>query len=279
MTSHTKKSNPNINAHQEIPDPWNILYELEPLKFTDWELIEPENLKHYIDYTFIEMNEIVSILEIGCGRGFRILSLILLDNEVNRIGVNIKCIDYSENAIKFANKMLKELQGGKFPEAFKVYCEVYGGIISKDLKDLINENKVPSIKCNIEFIKQDVFEGFENEVFDLVIDWMCFHEIAVAQRDEYAQILSKVSGKLYILTVFYKDDKECSEIKYPEDELKKIGGNITKHRFTIEQLTEIFKEFHHIDFQNKIHHPMNVYAHSDGKEFPKITILMSNLVK
>ena len=117
---------------------WDSMYKKSG--FTDWETIEPENLKHYIDYISLEKKNFKSILECGCGRGFRMFALILLDNEINSSDVEIKCIDKSKEAIECANAMLAQLKDGKFPQEFLKLSEEKlndKNILSDEFSELI----------------------------------------------------------------------------------------------------------------------------------------------
>ncbi len=255
------KNRQNVNKER-----WNDVYKKYAL--TDWELIEPENLYQYINKTSLNKRKIKKITEFGCGRGIRILSLVLLDNEINREDVSIKCIDISAKAISDAEAVYSQLKEKEIPDIFNELSS--RGHLSKEFENLLKEG-IPDIKCTIEFVNTDLFMGFAaDEKTDLLIDWMCFHEIPVESRAEYIRIAENLCENYFILTVFCSDD--CT---FPIEEFKPVDGHIQKHMFSCAEIEQYFSNsFIQIPSYRCFYPGNSEKIHSDGMIFPKKTYFM-----
>ncbi len=261
-----------LNRQNGMRNKWDEKYAQN--KLMDWELIDPENMKNYINSISINKQKINRILEYGCGRGFRVLSWVLLDPDINREDVYIKCIDISNEAIKDAKRNLEQLKNNKFPDDFVALTNVEINnkkIVSNQFVSMVNDGDVPEIKCKIEFVNKDLFSGFPaEEKYDLVIDWMCFHELAVEYRRDYVKITDEVCENYYMLTVFCKDTCDL-----PIEEFKQVADGIPKYMFSCQEIRQYFGIiFDQISAFDVYYPSIRDKVHSDGMVFPKKSYFM-----
>ncbi|MBN3909341.1 MAG: class I SAM-dependent methyltransferase [Nostoc sp. NMS1] len=198
---------------------------------TDWEELPLDYQSKFVSKEMDGCNwsEIKNILDIGCGRGYGTLTMLLNEERLNRPDVNVLGIDIASNAIEDANKLLQSIKLG----------ETYPNLTGFPVK----KNDV-QLRCNIEFkqcdILDDSIQGLLSE-FDLVIDWMCFHELPKADWDKYVLFLEKICKKWLVLNVFTMDE---GITMYGLDP---VAMYIPKHQFTQSAIREdLFRNFLYI---------------------------------
>jgi len=138
--------------------------------------------------------------------------------------------------------------------------------------NLFKSGKVPKINCSIKFMEKDILTGFSNEKYDLVVDWMCFHELPPNDRRSYVEIINDVCSNSVVVTVFHKDDN----YSFQPTEFRDVAGKIKKYRFTAEELSNCFApHFSRLPQMDKTYPPIDKEIHTDGKVFPKLSAYMA----
>lgn len=215
-------------------------------KVTDWEKIPANDLCNFIKEIQINLQNIHSVLEIGCGRGYRMFYWVLNEVGINRDDVKITCIDLSKNAINDAQKNLKKIHRKELDEN-----------LSKQLDGAFTV-EIPDIKCDINFESQDFLNANSSQAkYDLVIDWMCFHEVFPGSRSDYISNLSKACNGTLILKVFSLENSSRAG-------LSPITRNIKKYQFDKKQIVSLFKGFSIIRYTDYEEILEPIPKHEDG---------------
>ena len=157
--------------------------------------------------------------------------MVLNEPGLNKTGTKILGIDIASNAISEANDLLNKIINqnriNDIPEYFPV--------------------KVDSaeIKSEIEFKCCDILDDSARRQlteYDLVIDWMCFHELPKANWSDYVKLIEKICANWFILNVFILNDE------MEMHGLEPVAQHVPKHQIsdgTIRQ--DLFKNFEYID--------------------------------
>jgi SAM-dependent methyltransferase len=235
---------------------WDLQYENHPTWTPDWERLPLDDLKHFIEYCDLDPAKLGSLLDVGCGTGLRTFALLLGIPELNHKRVRYQGIDLSAKAIARAEEHLKALQRGQVPEPLVRYVG----------------SQPPPPEFHAEFRIEDLLEmavPAPDERYDLVVDWMCFHDTDPLHRRAHADKLAALCGRFLVLKVFSGDGPQ--QVK----SLGKVGGVIQKHRFSRTHIEEIFKK----DFEFLNSYPdaeeLNPHPpHSDGPVAAKMAYLM-----
>src|SRR5882762_7997692 len=77
---------------------------------TDWERLPLTDLREFIVEAQLNLKRIDSVLDVGCGRGWRTLLAALTLDELNRPNVRILGVDISTAAISTAHQVYEELR-------------------------------------------------------------------------------------------------------------------------------------------------------------------------
>ncbi len=215
---------------------WDDYYKANPNPA--WESFNLRDMSDFI--ARIELSEINTVLDIGCGRGIRALAMILLNDILNRENVKIVGIDLSITAIEFAREFLEKVKSGTIPAPLTGICD-----------------SVTDFKVDIEFYEQDFLSDLPSQInqsYDLIIDWMCFHELFKAARDEYIEKVARLSSQFYIVNCF--STKESAVL--PE-----IIKGVPKQKFSKKNIQDLFGKY--FDIMQEISYPTNkLQNQSDG---------------
>lgn len=227
---------------------------------TDWEKIEPHDLLDFLaEHAGIDIRAIqpTSILEIGCGRGERMFEALELNAtrkrlNINRSDVSILGVDIAENAVRAARKRISDY-----------------GAKANDRDSQESQIEMEKISCSIIFEDCDFLTYRSEKKFDMVIDWMCFHEIYPAYRAHYIDNINRLCSDILVLKVFDTPDagQRC--------DLPQICGKIPKWQYSRNDIERLFGEFFSIEadyYYKELAAP--TVMHSDGKEAAKRAYLL-----
>lgn len=187
---------------------------------TAWEMNALDDLALFVKRSRLRTTLISSILEIGCGRGLRALILLLGCPQLNVPSLRYRGLDASRTAIRYANTYLEELGNGTVPRFLAPYLE-----------------SAPTINCDIGFTQGDVFRPgpILESSYDLVIDWMCFHELP-QQPEAYAELVGGLTNTFFILKAFEADHSSLPV-------LRPIIPNVPKRQFSTRQVSDLFRDY------------------------------------
>jgi SAM-dependent methyltransferase len=189
----------------------------------DWEKLPLDDLYEFLAEQRANPQQIQTILEIGCGSGLRLLHALLRYEGFNRSDLRVVAVDFAPSAIARAEKMLAQFRAGK--PANGVHPSFPSGVLApkfecKDWNELAADPALPR--------------------FDLVLDWMCFHEQRRDVRDRYERFINGVCAKLFAIKLFSIEGRES---------VKSLGAvcpNVPMHAFSGEEMTKRFGAFHNV---------------------------------
>lgn len=214
-------NNHRLATKKWVVDRWEGSYqEAGSDTLTPWEMNPLGDLKAFMKGSNLRLKLVKSILEIGCGRALRSFILLLGCPPLNVGSLSYCGIDASKEAIGYCNAYLRELKEGTVPEFLAPYF-----------------SSAPSIKCRIQFAAGDVFRrnGLLEKSYDLVIDWMCFHELP-QPPEAYAKLISRLADKFFVLKVF---DSETSS----QAVLTPVIPDVQKRQYSSDQIINLFQDF------------------------------------
>lgn len=216
-------------AREFIKKEWNEKYVSQDT--TDWEKLPLDDLENFLSHSYIGLKDIHTIMDIGCGRGLRLLVLLLREQELNREDVEVLGIDISAKAISDASEYLTKLHNGNACEHIRRY-------LSND------EGCSCTLKCDVKFLNADILEPLPDSCpkqFDLVIDWWCFHHVNKLDWDHYVSVISSICKRFFVLSVFSKEGNS-------QNFLPPVIPDVLKHPFSKEDIEGLFgKHFHILD--------------------------------
>ena len=233
-------------------DAWNEVY----AKFadkgrTDWEKLNLCDLGRFIDICGLNLHNVYRVLDIGCGRAVRLLLAVLGNPDLNRRGVEIVGIDVSAKAVDFATRIVANLQqDANYPEEF---LDDFSRYLAAEGRPLLN--------CNMKFKKADILEYSTRNAgcaYELVIDWMCYHEVYLGGIDRYPEIVASLCSKVFILNVFSAEGN-------PPEPLPMAVRHVPKHVLSELDIRERFSRYfdlvHHQQFERN---ETPTLRHDDG---------------
>lgn len=98
-------------------------------------------------------------------------------------------------------------------------------------------------KCNADFIEKSILDEFSEEnFFDLIIDFGCFHHLRKNQWNKYLKNVKKLlkPKSYYLLYCFSKESKETINYKKGKDYSYK--NHHYNHYFSLTDLNNVFKK-------------------------------------
>jgi hypothetical protein len=199
---------------------WDAMYRGAPL--TDWELIPPSDMRDVVDGV-LPLETMRSAIEIGCGRGMRALALMLSSPKLNRPDFAYTGLDQCPAAIAVAQQLASAAAEERpLPEPYRRLLTPSVPVAGLRLM------------ANVQYVTSDLFDWLEaRPPVDLVVDWMCFHEIPIALRQEYARLVASVCHGFFVVNLFSSEGASvsdlgdvagCPKFQFSEEEVLAIFG-------------------------------------------------------
>jgi len=246
----------NPATEPQVVKGWNKKYEHHPEHIPDWERLPLDDLKNFIEYCEINTWNIRSILEVGCGTGLRALLMLVGIPALNRPDVKYVGIDLSAHAIERAEAHLAALRAGQVPEPLQKYRH--------------EGPWLPRFKA--EFRTMDLLQfplPPVNEGYDLVVDWMCFHEMHIPNRNAYIARITALCSRFLVLKVFSEEGKTRVI------NLGDVFEGVKKHRLGKKEITQLYGEaFSILNTYPSPEDEHPIPAHDDGPAAAKMAYLM-----
>jgi SAM-dependent methyltransferase len=211
---------------------WNAAYELDG--FSNWEMLPLDDLTEFLSATQINWSRIKTIVDLGCGRGLRDFILLLKNPELNRSEVTLMGIDFSQKAIETARQFHASLDsGGSRPNT-----------LAQALRSVGLPDERLALYAQTHFECKDILSAdLEGRIavptFDLVIDWMCFHEIPFDRHQEYIERIAEICAKFLVLNVF---SRHGSSLEF----LPPAVQDVDKHQFSDSEIAKSFAPYFEI---------------------------------
>jgi SAM-dependent methyltransferase len=187
---------------------------------TDWEKIPLDDLANFVESSGVRKKDVKTVLDIGCGRGFR--DIVLATRCFNRSEVKMFGVDVAKHAIDDAKTCLQEIIEGNI-------CERLANYLPKACR----------LQCTLTFEVANFLHSlpWSNPAsFDLVIDWMCFHEVRPIFRKQYIEKVNNITKNYYILCAFSKE-------RNTQKQLQPVVKNVEKYQFSEDDIKHLFSEF------------------------------------
>jgi SAM-dependent methyltransferase len=207
---------------------------------TDWEQIPVADLSDVLLHIGPPLGEVTSAAEIGCGRGLRSLAMLNRIEELDRSDFRVWGVDQSGVAIDAARSLRSKLIAGRSLE-----CPY-----EKTIERWIGPQA--SVRSSrVEFVHADLFGWLpeQKRTFDLVIDWMCFHEVDEQRWAEYSQAVARVCSRHFVVNLFSKEGSSLQD-------LGEVAG-MRKYQFSEADVREIFGRWfdieHFVEFPEALH--------------------------
>jgi SAM-dependent methyltransferase len=188
--------NKNFTTDPQLVRGWDKKYEHHPERIPDWERLPLDDLEKFIEYCEIDTSKIRSIFEVGCGTGLRALLMMIGLPGFNRPEVKYRGIDLSAHAIERAKAHLEELRAARVP---------------KPLQKYLGEGPWLPPRFQAEFQVGDLLTlppPPAGEGYDLVVDWMCFHEVHIPNRNAHIARVTALCSRFVALKVFSEEGKK-----------------------------------------------------------------------
>ena len=220
-----------------------------------WEALSADSLVRFLREARFIFDDVRTVLDIGCGNGGPLLDLVLSVNELNRREITVVGIDFVPQAIEEANDRLARLRRG---ESVTLRSgEVLSGVVHAEMSFL-----------NLEAGELES-KGIQA---DLVIDWMCFHELNAEHDNEYGEMIARVCTGWYVLRTF-SDKREKVDLVHLRD------GQIHKRGFSFEEICNRFASHFVCDVTRKEDKERTVKEGAFEDEHAKRTLLMKKRPK
>jgi SAM-dependent methyltransferase len=212
-----------------------------------WEMLPLGDEAEFLNRN-IKLEKVKSILDIGCGRGRRIIKCVSTCEKLNRTDVKIVGIDISKTAIN---------------SAMEYYAKIG--------KEVVNTKEEGCINPTLSFFCADILDDLPeiiNIKYDLVVDWMCFHEVFKNGRQNYVEKINALSKNYFILNVF----SNANDSIFLTEAVKQIP----KYCFSREDIEKLFSKYFMIISSYK--YPASTgKPHPDGKIAAKEAFLLVKL--
>lgn len=191
----------------------------------DWELIDPWRLSDFLRRLDLDFSSVRRVLDIGCGSGLPSICALIGNNSLNHGGLCYYGIDFSEAAVLSANARLTDVIGNVGRSI------VIGG----------REINLPEIRSRLIFQRGDLsaYRSDVNGRFDLVIDWMCSHDMYYPEYNRFIHAVKESCDVLFIRCVFDNNQPEGISGAMVHN-----NRNVAKRRFSMDQVQhEMLPEF------------------------------------
>ncbi len=217
------------------------------LPVTNWERNDLHDLADFIRECGIIDHSPVALLDAGCGRGVRGLLALLENPSLNLPSVRYTGVDFSRAAINAGT------------DSASRWCRRVDA--RGELEEIATATLAPSflrrrIEANAEFVCEnlDTFLGAHASQYDLVIDWMCLHEVPPHLRDGYCHRLGRCSTNGLIINAFSRD---LSTV----DKLTDAVPGVRKYQLSTDDIRALFPDFVIVstkDYEEKLLPPTGV---------------------
>lgn len=201
---------------------WNRFYTTGTL--TDWELLPPTDLSETLAELLAIDNSLESAIEVGCGRGLRILAALLCFDALNNPAFHFVGVDHSPQAIHMAQAFARCLRSGeRLPQPF-----------DRCISTAVKSCEI-ALRAQVEFVRADLFSWLSamDRPVDLVLDWMCLHEIHPDERQQYVALVAKNCRKYFVLNTFSSEGSTIAD-------LGNVGSHIRKYQLSPVELEALF---------------------------------------
>lgn len=186
---------------------------------TPWEMINFSDLPSFLLECELPLESLTSIASCGCGRGHRDLEM-LRDVEVFNVpAFSYLGIDISPIAMAQANQL-------------------FVGASHATEASVAQQRK---LNCDWSFQHADMFDFQADRTFDLVLDWMCLHDIERDRLKEYATRIASMTHDYLVIKAF---SQEGSSIEH----LGLLGRDIYKEKISEDDILDLFGDHFEIQF-------------------------------
>ena len=220
MSVQIEPRGPAVPDHQAAE--WDRFY--APGQLTDWELLPATDLCETLATLLAIDKSLQSAIEVGCGRGLRTLTSLLCLDELNNPAFQLTGLDHSPQAIHMAQAFTQRLQAGE--QLHQPFCDFISAAVKPG---------PISLRARVEFVRADLFSWLSalNHPADLVLDWMCLHEIHPDERQAYAKLVGKACRKYFVLNTFSSTGSTVADLGY-------VGSRIRKYQLSRAELDDLF---------------------------------------
>jgi hypothetical protein len=195
-------------------------------------MLPPHDLQKFLLNHCVGIEQLGTILSIGCGRGRRDVIALSGIPELNRTSLTYTGIDISAIAVEQANDLFAASAAG----------EAMSG--TRKLIKNGDSMRLPQLQVRYQLVHADVIEYLENgDKYDAIIDWMCLHDLEVGLRRTYADLIKNSCAQYYILKTFSKEGSSIEDLGF-------VGEGIKKAQLSEGEIREMFgPEFEIAAFQ------------------------------
>lgn len=231
----------------QLTEQWNDYYRT-PVS-TPWEMIDFRDLPSFLRASKLPLKQATSLISIGCGRGHRDLEMLREIDEFNSAEFFYSGVDISSVAIAQAKNLF--------------------GAASNAAKML--SDKQAALKCQWEFIHADLFEFDADRTYEIVLDWMCMHDIEREHLPEYARKVAALARDVLVLKVF---SEEGSSV----ENLGLLGRDIQKLKISSADVLDLYGDQFEIAFVQEYEENLNPEPRpQDGIEAAKRAYVLRRL--
>ena len=175
---------------------WDDAY----IKFavTNWERNDLHDLADFIRECGISGERATKILDVGCGRGMRGLLALLGNPGLNVPGTRYVGVDFSGAAIAAAVASAAR---------WRRRIDAHGQLEEIALATRASAIQGEPLRAHVDFVCEDLgtYLGRHERQYQLVVDWMCLHEMPPQNRRRYCQLLGACSNKYLIVNSFSRE--------------------------------------------------------------------------
>jgi SAM-dependent methyltransferase len=179
---------------------------------TPWEMIDFQDLPSFLRSSELPLDRLKSMVSVGCGRGRRDLEMLRSIDDFNKPSFSYLGVDISGVGFAQAKQLFESAACRDGPQAAKE----------------------PPLRCRWEFINADIFTFDPGRTFDVVLDWMCLHDIGRERIHDYAAKVMAMADDLLILKTFSQEGSTIERLnglspiiqkeKLSEDDVRALFG-------------------------------------------------------
>ncbi len=178
---------------------------------TPWEMIDFSDLPSFLKACELPLDRLASMASVGCGRGHRDLAMLREVAAFNRTAFSYLGVDISSVAIAQARQL-------------------FGGASHATDARVAQQ---PKLDCAWAFQHADLFEFQPSRRFDLVLDWMCLHDIERDRLPDYAARLAALSREYLVIKAFSQEGSSVARLGL-------LGRDIQKEKIAEDDVLRLF---------------------------------------